>query len=183
MSAEQPGKVHAVFDGIEEEDNKLPAWWLGILFVSIAFAFAYWFVFETTHAVPSTREEYTVQAAEQAKKLAEQNPASDEALLALAHQPAALEDGKKTFSTICIACHGPDGRGTVGPNLTDKFWIHGGKPTNLFAAVTSGFPEKGMPPWGKALGVEKTRNVVAFVLTIRNTNVEGGKPPQGEPED
>lgn len=182
MSGEK-SKVHAVFDGIEEEDNKMPFWWLGILYVTIVFAFGYWFVFHTTHTAQSTREEYAVFAAEQAKKLAAQNPASDEALVALAAQQAALEDGKKTFGTICIACHGPDGRGTVGPNLTDKFWIHGGKPSALYTAVNNGFPEKGMPPWGKTLGVEKTRNVVAFVLSMKNTNVEGGKAPQGDPEE
>jgi cytochrome c oxidase cbb3-type subunit III len=177
------GPIHAVFDGIEEEDNQLPNWWLGILYTSIVFAFGYWFVFHTAAVLPTPRQEYAVEAEAQAKKLAAMNPGSDDALAALVKQEAALADGKATFSTICIACHGPDGRGTVGPNLTDKFWIHTGKPSAIFKAVNEGFPDKGMPPWGKTLGMEKSRNVTAFVLTLRNTNVAGGKPPQGEPEE
>jgi len=68
----------------------------------------------------------------------------------------------------------------VGPNLTDKFWIHGAGPEDLLKAVNEGFPDKGMPPWGKMLGDEKTRNVVAFVLTLKGKNLPG-KEPQGNP--
>lgn len=180
MSGEK--KIHAVFDGIEEEDNVLPGWWLAILFVTTIFGFGYWFAYHTTGVAKSTRDEYLAEAAAAKKKAAEANPVSDEALLALAKQEAALAAGKQVFSTICLACHGPTGGGTVGPNLTDNAWIHGGKPERIFKSVMEGFPEKGMPPWGKTLGVEKTRNVVAFVLTLKNTNVAGGKPPQGEAE-
>lgn len=176
-------KIHAVFDGIEEEDNLLPNWWLGILYVTIAFSFAYWFLFHTTDTMKNQNEEYAAEAEAVKKKLAAQSPVSDDSLAALTKHDAALADGKATFTTICVACHGPDGRGTVGPNLTDKFWIHGGKPSAIYKAVHEGFPEKGMPPWGKTLGVEKSRNVTAYVLTMKNTNVAGGKPAQGEPEE
>jgi cytochrome c oxidase cbb3-type subunit 3 len=176
-------KIHGVYDGIEEEDNHLPNWWLAILWTTVAFAFGYWFLFHSTHAFHSTREVYEGQVAEAKKREALQNPISNDSLAALAHNDAALSDGKKTFSTICIACHGPNGGGTVGPNLTDNFWLHGSKPEQLYANVMSGFPEKGMPPWGKQLGPERTRNVVAFVLSLKNTNVPGGKAPQGDPEN
>jgi len=173
-------KVHGVYDGIEEEDNHLPNWWLATLFGAIVFAFAYWFLFHSTHALYSTRERYELQVAEQKRREALQNPVSNESLAALAADAKALDDGKKTFSTICIACHGPNGGGTVGPNLTDRYWMHGSKPEQLYANVMTGFPDKGMPPWGKSLGAERTRNVVAFVLSIKNTNVPGGKAPQGD---
>ncbi len=39
----RPKVVH-VYDDIEEEDNHLPHWWLGILFGAIVFGFGYWFI-------------------------------------------------------------------------------------------------------------------------------------------
>ncbi len=173
-------KVHAVFDGIEEEDNHLPTWWLAILYITIVFGFGYWFAYHTAHAMPSAREEYNTEAAERKKALAAANPVSDEALLALSKDTAAVAEGQKSFGTICVACHLANGAGLVGPNLTDKNWIHSGKPSAIYQAIMVGFPEKGMPPWGATLGPEKTRQVVAFVLSIKNTNVPGGKAPQGD---
>lgn len=33
--------------------------------------------------------------------------------------------GQATFGTICVACHGPDAKGTqLAPNLTDAEWIN-----------------------------------------------------------
>lgn len=172
--------VHAVFDGIEEEDNHLPTWWLVTLFVTIVFAFGYWFVFHSTTWLDTPNAEYAKEAAAAKAKLALQNPVSNESLWELAKSPAHVEEGKKTFTTICAACHKPDGSGSVGPNLTDRYWIHGNDPTSIHGAVMNGFQDKGMPPWGAQLGPQRTRDVVAYVLSIRNSNAPNGKPPQGE---
>ncbi len=173
-------KVVHVYDDIEEEDNHLPNWWLFILFATMVFSFGYWFVFHTTRALPTPPEVYSAEVAALQKKQALANPVSDEALLALSQDPSAVADGEKVFATTCVACHAQQGQGLVGPNLTDKFWIHGNKPADLLRAVMNGYPEKGMPPWGKALGDEKTRKVIAFVLSIKGKNLPG-KAPQGEP--
>ncbi|MBK7859897.1 MAG: c-type cytochrome [Archangiaceae bacterium] len=173
-------KPHAVFDGIEEEDNRLPAWWLAILFITIVFGFGYWFVYHSTTLLETPNREFARLADEQKKKLALQDPISDASLQALAHDPHAVAEGQKVFTTICVACHKADGSGNVGPNLTDRYWIHGNKPTNLYQAVMTGFQDKGMPPWGPQLGPERTRDVTAFVISIQNTNVPNGKAPQGD---
>ena len=104
---------------------------------------------------------------------------SDEAIIALTQDPAKVEEGKQVFASTCAACHAAEAQGLVGPNLTDKFWIHGNKPTDIVKAVTDGFPDKGMPPWGPVLGPEKVRKVAAFIVTLKNTN-HPGKDPQGE---
>lgn len=173
-------KIHGVFDGIEEEDNYLPRWWLAIMFATIVFAFGYWIAYHSTNWAETPNREFAREAEAQKKKLALQNPVSDESLLALAKDTKAVDEGKKTFATICVACHKADGSGSVGPNLTDKYWLHGNQPTALYSAVMNGFQDKGMPPWGAQLGPQRTREVIAFVLSIQNTNVPGGKAPQGE---
>ncbi len=181
MSTESTDKkiVH-VYDDIQEEDNHLPNWWLAILFGTMVFGFGYWIVFHSTKTMPNPPQEYAADVEALNKKLAMANPTSEEALLALAQNPGAIEAGKKIFTTTCVACHGPEGAGLVGPNLTDKFWIHGNKATQILNTVKGGYPEKGMPAWGKVIGDEGARNVTAFVLTLRGKNLPG-KAPQGEP--
>lgn len=182
MSTPEPGsKTIHVYDDIHEEDNHLPNWWLAILFGAIVFSFGYWFVFHTSKLLPSPQQVYRDDVAALNKKLALANPTSDEALVALSADATAVAEGKAVFTSTCVACHLPDGRGLVGPNLTDKFWIHGSKPRDILTTVTNGWPDKGMPPWGRQLGEDKVRKVTAFVLTIKNTNVAGGKAPQGDP--
>jgi cytochrome c oxidase cbb3-type subunit 3 len=39
-----------------------------------------------------------------------------------------------------------------------------------------------MPAWGAQLGAERVQAITAFLLTIKNTNVAGGRAPQGTPE-
>lgn len=182
MSSEQKdGRLEHVYDGIVEEDNRLPNWWLGILFGTILFGFGYWFVFHTAEAMPNPGAAYKLEVAELARAHPESAPMNDDTLLALAADPKLVAEGQATFTTTCVACHMAQGQGLVGPNLTDKFWIHGSKPTDIHTAVTNGFPDKGMPPWGKTLGAAKVRAVTAFVLTIKGKNVPG-KAPQGDPE-
>ena len=67
----------------------------------------------------------------------------------------------------------------MGPNLTDEYWIHGARPTDIYNTVTNGVLDKGMAAWGRQLGPNRVQSLVAFVLTIKNTNVPG-KAPQGE---
>jgi cytochrome c oxidase cbb3-type subunit 3 len=51
---------------------------------------------------------------------------------------------------------------------------------DTYKIVREGYLAKQMPAWGKQLGEAKVRSVVAYVVSIRGTNVAGGKEPQGE---
>ena len=181
MNASDQPPAHHIFDDIEEQDNRLPNWWLTILFGGIVFAFGYWFVYETTASAPSPLGEYLQEMAALAKQRAAGGPVTDESLAVLAHDNSTLADGKKTFGQMCAPCHGPAGQGNAGPNLTDKFWLHGAKAIQIFKSVDAGFPDKGMPSWGPMLGDARIRSLAAFVVSMRNTNAPGGKAPQGEP--
>jgi cytochrome c oxidase cbb3-type subunit 3 len=172
------GPIHE-YDGILEEDNHLPNWWLAILFATIAFGFLYWFVFHTTRQLPTHEDDYRAEVAALKKARLAENPTSDEAIVALTQDAEKVEEGKKVFASTCAACHAAEAQGLVGPNLTDKYWLHGNKPGDIVKSVTDGFPEKGMPAWGAMLGPDKVRKVAAFVLTQKGAN-RPGKEPQGE---
>lgn len=172
------------YDGIVENDNPLPGWWQWILYGTIVFAVLYYFDFQVLHVHKTPAEKYEVAAAAEQKAQAEKALATgaitDEALVALSKDPGAIGQGKDTFTSTCAACHKADGSGNIGPNLTDAFWLHGNKPTEIYKTVHDGWPAKGMPNWGPTLGDQKVASVTAYVLTIKNTNVPGGKAPQGD---
>lgn len=174
----QENKVVHVYDGIEEEDNHLPNWWLATLFGAIVFAFGYWFVYQVTGAAKGPLATFQAEMAEAAKRRAEAGPVTNESLLVLAADANTLAEGKQTFVQTCAPCHGQQGQGLVGPNLTDKFWLHGGTPVDIHKSITDGFPDKGMRPWAQVLGPARVRGVAAFVLSVKGQNLPG-RPPQG----
>jgi cytochrome c oxidase cbb3-type subunit 3 len=172
------------YDGIEEYDNRLPNWWLFILYGTIVFAVGYWLVFHTFQAadLPLARYDKEMVAAAEAQlaRMAE-GGINDESLALMATIPETVARGRELFATYCVVCHLDRGQGLVGPNLTDGHWLHGGKPTDILRIVTDGVPAKGMAAWGGQLGPSRVQDLVAFVLSIKNTNVPG-KAPEGEPE-
>ena len=104
-----------------------------------------------------------------------------EMIMASAKEPKSVESGMAIFKANCAACHGVQANGLVGPNLTDKWWIHGPQAKNIYKVIAQGVAAKGMPPWGH-LGEENMKLVAAYVISIQNTNVEG-KAPQGVDAD
>ncbi len=170
------------FDGIEEYDNRLPNWWLWILYGTIVFSIGYWLAFQTVSLFPQPKDRLAadMKRAQEAQlaRMAEGGP-SNESLNMLAGMADKVAEGRKLFQTHCVACHADQGQGLVGPNLTDPNWIHGGAPVDIHRTVTEGVAAKGMPAWGSQLGPQRVDLVVAYVLSIRNTNV-AGKAPEGD---
>ncbi len=161
------------YDGIQEFDKRLPNWWLLTLYGAIAFAIAYWFVhYESSLVLPDgervTREMQRIEA-EKLSKVGDL--ANDDTLWKWAQNPNIAAKGAATYGGNCVACHGSDLRGRdtdpklTGVNLADTGWIHGGKPTDLFATVKNGVSGPGMPAWGQTLGAPRVAEVVAYVLS------------------
>jgi len=169
------------YDGIREYDNRLPNWWLFILYASIVFALGYWLYYHTVQAgrLPVARYEYEMGRAAEAQlaKVSAGGP-TDQSLLLMAQIPARVAEGQALFTQYCVVCHGAQGQGVVGPNLTDGSWIHGGRPLEILKTVTDGWPAKGMAAWGRQLGPVRVEAVVSYVLTLRGTNAPG-KGPEG----
>jgi cytochrome c oxidase cbb3-type subunit 3 len=173
------GKIVHVYDGIEEADNALPTWWLITFYGAIVFAAGYWFWYHEYEVSPHQPDVYAAQMAERAAETGELDPAI---LVALAEDSERVASGQEIYTTNCVPCHGERAQGTIGPNLTDNAWIHGGAPENIYETVRNGVGTAGMPAWGPALGEGPVQSVVAYVMTLRNTNEEG-RPPQGDVYD
>ena len=102
---------------------------------------------------------------------------TNEGLMAIVSNAGALERGAAIYAANCTGCHGSNLEGLSGPNLTDGYWIHGSEPTDIYTTIHVGIGAKGMPAWGGALGAQ-VKDVVAYVLSVKDTNVSG-KEPQG----
>lgn len=170
------GDILHEYDGIEEADNRLPNWWLGILYGTTLFGIGYWFAHheygmaETQNAVYARHE----AAVAEAKKNVDTS-----GLAKLEGDTVAAASGAETFKTSCVPCHGVNAEGTIGPNLTDDFWIHGGTAADVHRLITDGVAAKGMPAWGAILGAKKVEELTAYVLSLRGKNAKG-KAPQGD---
>jgi cytochrome c oxidase cbb3-type subunit 3 len=173
------------YDGIHELDNKLPPWWLWLFYVSIIFSGIYWGVYHVTGSAPLIKEEYEqsmeVAKAEVAAYVARQADAVDENSVTKLTDENELALGKSIFAANCVACHGNAGEGnTIGPNLTDEYWLHGGDIKDLFKTVKYGVVEKGMQSWKEQLRSSDIQRVTSYILSLQGSNPPNAKAPQGE---
>lgn len=180
-----PIKGHS-YDGIKEYDNPMPGWWIWIFVVSVIWAPVY---VVSVHAFGFINTYEKDLQAGQAELVALRHAASEGAgaeafdnarIQEFVGDEAAVQAGAALFQTNCMACHGPQGQGLIGPNLTDDYWIHGNQNTDLFNVITNGVPDKGMTPWGAILPPEDRVEVIAFIRSIHGSNPPNPKEPQGE---
>lgn len=169
------------YDGIQEFDNPMPRWWVwifwGTFWFSCAYLFHYWLGNGVSVADDYGEEVKEVAAAQAKEALAQE--VSEETLKTMLADPGSLERGRATFIGKCAACHLEQGQGSIGPNLTDKHWIHGtGTLMDIHQVVSEGVAAKGMPAWNRQLTPQELREVVAFAGSIRDSNVLG-KAPEG----
>jgi cytochrome c oxidase cbb3-type subunit 3 len=94
--------------------------------------------------------------------------------------PVKINEGKDLYVANCAACHGRNGEGTVGPNLTDPYWLHGGSLKDIYRSIRYGWVEKGMKAWKDDLSQMQILQIASFIKTIQNTNPPNAKEPQGE---
>lgn len=171
------------YDGIRELDNRLPPWWLYGFYLCIVFAFIYLWRFHISHTAPSSKEEFAIEMriGEEEKMAYLKNAANnvDETNVTYLKESADLAAGKQIFTSACVACHLADGGGSVGPNLTDEYWLHGGGITDIFKVLKYGVIEKGMKSWKDDYSPVKLAQIASYVKSLQGTKPAKGKEPQG----
>lgn len=147
-------------DGIDEYDNPLPGWWLGMFVVCIiwgvGYAIDYHFISHRSQAA-----QYDAEMAAAEKRWPQKD--LDTVAAEVVATPEAVAAGKEIYVTNCASCHGQEMEGGIGPSLVDDEWIHGAELKDIVKVVTEGVPEKGMITWGPILGPEKVAAVSAYV--------------------
>jgi cytochrome c oxidase cbb3-type subunit 3 len=173
--------LHHDYDGIQEYDNPMPRWWLYIFWGTVVWAALFWFNVPGIGVGKGRVADYDASVAAAAKEFpqpASAGPDGDQ-LLAMSKDSTTLGMGITVYAAYCAACHGPDGGGVIGPNLTDNAWIHGGTPAAIYATVYDGVLAKGMPAWSQSLKPDAVSAVVAYVISLQGTTPAAPKPPEG----
>ncbi len=169
------------YDGIQEYDNPMPAWWVFTFWVTIVFSIFYYINPWNIGAGKGWDVEYAEDmAAFRAAHPENLGGGNVAALMATVARPSEVAEGKKIYVGKCAACHAADGGGIIGPNLTDNAWLHGGTIDSIYMTVNNGVLAKGMPAWGKLLKAEELEEVVAYVWTLRGTTPTKPKAPEGQ---
>jgi cytochrome c oxidase cbb3-type subunit III len=163
-------------DGIEEYDNPLPNWWLGLFYFTIVWAVLYGVHY---HFVAHRSEVKALAAELETAKQRWPQEAAAAAATTVDLSASNVEAGEAIYKANCVACHGADMKGGIGPNLLDTLWIHGGKPEEILHTIMVGVPDKGMLTWGPILGPAKVAQVAAYVVA-RNREATGEQEENGE---
>lgn len=172
------------YDGIRELDNRLPPWWLYGFYLTIIIGAVYMWRYHVAMTAPLSDEELRIELAiaEQQKADYLKNAANnvDENTVQLLSAASDLAAGKKIYITNCAACHGVAGEGTVGPNLSDDYWMHGGSLSDIFKSIKYGWPDKGMKSWKDDFSPIQIAQLTSFIRLLEGTNPPNAKEPQGE---
>lgn len=187
ISEEKDLVMEHEFDGIAELDNPTPAWFMVLFYGTILFAVVYMFSYHVAGWGKLQEEEYVaeLEQAENDRIALLQKPGGGAAKInednvEQSTEPAVLMAGATTFKNACTPCHGEHAEGTVGPNLTDEYWLHGGTVKDIFKTIKYGVPEKGMIAWEKTMNAKQISELTSYILSLQGSKPAGAKAPQGE---
>ena len=173
------------YDGIQEYDNPLPGWWTWTFAGCVFFAGWYLLYFHLGLG-PSIYDRYDQAVAEHLQQQLEGVDVAnidDESILALVREGDKAASTAGLFQTHCANCHRDDAGGLVGPDLTDDAWLHATRPLQIFEVIDQGVTSKGMPAWGDRLRPAQLLLLTAYIGTLRGSEPEDPRPPQGQRAD
>jgi cytochrome c oxidase cbb3-type subunit 3 len=174
------------YDGIQEYDNPLPAWWFYMFVLTIVWGAGYLIIY------PGMGNFAGLLGWTQVGQHDRQVAAADEKFRTMrdrymalpieeiASDPAVRKMGMRMFGNNCAQCHGADAKGSYGfPNLADGDWIFSGTPDGIKASITNG-RQAAMPPWGSIIGDKGVTDVTAYVMSINGRESDTAQVAAGE---
>lgn len=177
------------WDGdLQDLNNPLPRWWLGLFYGTLVFALVYLALWPGLGNFPGLLKwtQLGEYEAEVQKAEAQFQPVyagfmqQDTAMVAA--NPDAQAIGRNLFLTYCSQCHGSNAEGSRGyPNLTDSDWLYGGDPDTIRATLVEGRAGI-MPAMGDALGADGTREVANYVMSLSGRQHDAALAASGKPK-
>ena len=170
---------HVWDEDLEELNNPLPRWWLGMFYITLVFGIVYLVLYPGLGTFSGVLGWTSGNQYEREMDLAdakfgplfEKYQAMD--IVAVADDENARKMGERLFVNYCATCHGSDARGARGfPNLRDNDWLYGGTPEAIKQTILDG--RNGvMPAWEAALGgAEGVADMTEYVLGLSGRNVD-----------
>jgi cytochrome c oxidase cbb3-type subunit 3 len=178
---EAPKTDHA-YDGIEEYDNPLPGWWKWLFIATIAYTPLYIMFFHGGASGRSVEDVYNIALAENTRlqfaEIGDLKPDAD-TIVTYMNKPSWVKVGQSVFRANCISCHGREGEGQVGPNLTDQVYKNVKNIEDIATVINNGAGGGAMPKWSNRLHPNEVVLVSAYVATLRGQDLKSARPPEG----
>jgi len=175
------------YDGIREFDNPCPSWMQIIFFGTLVFSVVYYVFFHIGPLVGTNgwtlADAYDEAVAEDLKlRFAEigELTSNEPTLLEYMQKPDWLAVGISVYKTQCKSCHGEDGSGTVGPNLTDHHYKNVKTLVDVARVVEDGAVGGSMPAWRNRLHPNEVVLVSAYVASMRGQNLPSQRGAEGK---
>ncbi len=170
------------YDGIQEYDNPLPGWWKWLFIASIVFCPFYWMYYHGGSTGRSVDEQYGVALAVNTRlqfaEIGDLKP--DEAtIVEYMNKDNWVKVGESVFKTNCISCHGREGEGKIGPNLTDEMYKNVNTIDDIAKVINEGAGGGAMPQWSNRLHPNEVVLVSAYVAKLRGKEL-AGRTPEGK---
>ena len=178
---DDPLTGHA-YDGIQEFDNPLPGWWKWMFIGSILFAFPYAAYYHGGGEGRSAAAHYDQALAANIRlQFAEIGELSldRESVVKFLYEPSWLRVGQTVFKTNCVSCHGADGGGLVGPNLTDDHYKNVKDIGDILTVLQNGANAGAMPAWKNRMSANELVLAASYVASLRGTEAANPKPAEG----
>ena len=184
MSDSQYGTVlDHEYDGIQEYDNPTPGWWHVIFQATTLFAVVYFIFFTFSPMAWTPQDQYDEELAAnlrlQFAEIGELEPTT-ETLVKYMHDAKWLKVGQMVFKQNCTNCHGADGSGVVGPNLTDEYYKHVKKLDDIPRVIANGAANGAMPAWKTRLHPNEIVLVACYVASLRGQDLPSMSNIKGE---
>lgn len=175
-----------VYDGIEEYNNPLPKWWVGMFVGTIIFSLVYLVLYPGLGAYKgylgwTSHNQWEKEVAKNEQKYAAlYSKYAAASVEELSKNTQALETGQRLFANNCAVCHGSTASGSVGyPNLADNAWLYGGDGDTIKTSILHGRSGM-MPAWGGPLGEQGVKEVANFVLGLSGQSHDAAAAEKGK---
>lgn len=184
MSQEAPGKnvpKEHIHDGIVEYDNDPPMWLTATFFLSMVWGIGYLLWMHLSVDVKLGPEKLQADLAQLAEWRASKDtgPLDEAAMRALSTVPERIARGQTLYAaTECATCHGADGTSDAkmsGPNLRDRWWMHGSTMEDIARVLREGANNNAMPAQGRKLSNQDITNLTIYLVSLNRQGERSGK--------
>lgn len=156
---------HEVDGIVEDRATRPPAYfnllYYGLILWGVAFS-AYYLL-----SGWSSSAEYAEKKAAHEAQVAAAAPAAAPAAAATVTDPATLAAaGKELFASNCASCHGAEGKGGIGSDLSSANYKFGNSHDAVVSSIRDGRPG-GMPAYGNQLSSAQIEALAAFCLSLQ----------------
>jgi cytochrome c oxidase cbb3-type subunit 3 len=168
-------------DGIVEFDNDPPLWLTATFILSMLFGVWYALNYHLSVSAKLGPDDWQVQMAALAELRASKDtgPLDEAAMLSLSTVPERITRGAELYAANeCHTCHAADGTSDAiktGPNLRDRYWIHGSSMEAIANVIRAGASGGAMPAQGGKLSNQDIANLTIFLVNWNRQGEKTGK--------